>query len=107
MELKTTGVVIGNCSHGAIHLSDARVELAFFFARQCWGQGLATEGLNALLHFGFEELGLNRMEARCMPLNVASERVMQKLGMQFAGVLREYLRVQGQFCDLRRSTTHY
>jgi ribosomal-protein-alanine N-acetyltransferase len=100
-ELKTTGVVVGNCSYGAIHLSDARVELAFFFARQCWGQGLAVEGLSALLRFGFEDLGLNRMEARCMPVNVASERVMQKLGMQFEGVLREYLRVKGQFCDLK------
>jgi len=59
------------------------------------------EGLGALLHFGFEELGLNRMEARCMPVNVASERVVQKLGMQFEGVLREYLRVKGQFCDLK------
>jgi ribosomal-protein-alanine N-acetyltransferase len=45
VELKATSVVIGNCSYGAIHRSDARVELAFFFARQWWGQGLATEGL--------------------------------------------------------------
>ena len=92
MELKATSVVIGNYSYGAIHRSDARVELAFFFARQWWGQGLATEGLRALLHFGVEELRLNRMEARCLHVKIASERVMQKLGMQFEGVLREYLR---------------
>jgi len=66
VELKATSLVIGNYCYGAIHRSDARVELAFFFACQWWSQGLATEGLRALLHFGFEELGLNRMEARCM-----------------------------------------
>lgn len=53
------------------------------------------EGMSALLHFGFEKLGLNRMEACCLPVHVASERVMQKLGMQFEGVLRQYLCIKG------------
>ena len=46
-----------------------------------WGRGLATEGGRAGLRYGFEELDLDRIVSICMPENVASLRVMDKLGM--------------------------
>ena len=45
------------------------------------GQGYATEAATALLRYGFETLGLHRIIATCQPENVASWRVMEKLGM--------------------------
>lgn len=46
-----------------------------------WGRGLATEGGRASLGYGFESLGLDRIIAIFMAENVASVRVMEKLGM--------------------------
>jgi ribosomal-protein-alanine N-acetyltransferase len=101
VELKETGTVIGECAFGGIHAADLRIEIAYFFARPHWGKGLALEALLALLRFGFEELGVNRMEARCMVPNTASERVMQKAGMQYEGTLRELVFAKERFHDMK------
>lgn len=54
-----------------------------------WGQGYASEAAKALLEFGFNQLGANRIVANCNDENLASERVMQKIGMTKEGVFRE------------------
>ncbi len=46
-----------------------------------WGRGLATEAARACLGFGFGTLGLSEIVAFCVPDNIASRRVMEKLGM--------------------------
>ena len=51
--------------------------------RALWGRGLATEGARAALDFGFGSLGLERIIARYHTDNVASGRVMQKIGMRY------------------------
>ncbi|GAB6991539.1 GNAT family N-acetyltransferase [Paenibacillus pini] len=56
--------------------------IGYMLDRSCWGQGLATEALRLLLDFGFRELELKRIEGKCHAVNTASERVMQKNGMQ-------------------------
>ncbi len=101
MILKETGEQIGNCSFGTIHPADSRIEIAYFFARRHWGKGLACEAVTELLRFGFEGLEANRMEARCMLANAASERVMQKAGMTYEGILRGYVHAKGKFHDLK------
>jgi RimJ/RimL family protein N-acetyltransferase len=57
-------------------------EIGWFVDRRYWGQGLATEGALASLTFGFESLGLDRIIARYRTDNVASGRVMEKIGMR-------------------------
>jgi RimJ/RimL family protein N-acetyltransferase len=54
--------------------------LAFYLARPYWGRGLATEAGRAFIRFGFSELGLSRIVAGANVLNLASNRVLQKLG---------------------------
>lgn len=65
--------------HPAISPNDP--ELGYRFARRAWGNGYATEGGRALLDRGFRELGDVRVHARADRPNVASWRVMEKLGM--------------------------
>jgi RimJ/RimL family protein N-acetyltransferase len=48
-------------------------------------QGYATEAAAALLHYGFAEMKLHRIIATCQPENVASYRVMEKIGMRREG----------------------
>jgi RimJ/RimL family protein N-acetyltransferase len=57
------------------------VEIGWFVDRSYWGRGLATEGGRCSLEFGFTDLGLDRIIARYDPDNVASGKVMEKLGM--------------------------
>jgi RimJ/RimL family protein N-acetyltransferase len=66
-----------------------RAELGYWIALDRWNQGYATESNQCLVDFGFEVLGLHRIEARHFLRNPASGRVMLKLGMKAEGVERD------------------
>ena len=79
---------------------DRKVEVGYTIARKYWGQGLATEALQALIRYGFEKLDVARIEAVVLPENKASARVLRKVGMQFEGLLRNYQVWKGKPSDL-------
>lgn len=56
-------------------------EVGYLLSRPFWGQGLATEAARTSLQFGFEELGLESIIGLVHPDNIASQRVLEKLGM--------------------------
>ena len=60
------------------------VELGYRLRSSTWNKGYATEGASALIRKGFTELGVVRVVANTMVVNVASRRVMEKLGMTLA-----------------------
>jgi RimJ/RimL family protein N-acetyltransferase len=78
---KTTGDFLGwfsfRPSDGAPH----EVILGYRLRRAAWGVGYATEGARALIRVGFTELGMQRVVATTYQDNLASRRVMEKLGM--------------------------
>ena len=59
------------------------VELGYRLRRSAWHKGYATEGSRALIEKGFAELGVQRVVASTMVVNVASRRVMEKAGLRF------------------------
>jgi RimJ/RimL family protein N-acetyltransferase len=61
------------------------VEVGWRLAREFWGRGYATEAARGALAFGFDQLGLSEIVAFTIPANQRSVRVMEKLGMSFAG----------------------
>ena len=61
--------------------------------------GYATSIASFLLQFGFEKLELHRITATCDPRNVASERVLQKVGMTKEGQLRETVYLEDHWRD--------
>jgi RimJ/RimL family protein N-acetyltransferase len=63
------------------------------------GRGLATEGARSMLRLGFEELGLHRITAGCDPRNVASLRVMERLGMRREAEFVESWFLKGEWVD--------
>jgi RimJ/RimL family protein N-acetyltransferase len=97
--LKKENILIGG---GRISVSDPRRRegfIGYVLNRKYWGRGYATELAEALLAFGFKELGLHRIYATCDIDNTASAHVMEKIGMQREACLREY-RLQGNsWCD--------
>ena len=52
-----------------------------------------------VLSFAFETLGLNRVEAACLPHNAASRRLLIKLGFREEGLARRYLCIDGRWQD--------
>jgi RimJ/RimL family protein N-acetyltransferase len=57
------------------------VEVGWRLAREHWGNGYATEGAREALRFGFEDLGLEEIVSFTVPQNVASIRVMERIGL--------------------------
>jgi RimJ/RimL family protein N-acetyltransferase len=64
-----------------------KVEVGWELHREFWGRGLATEGGQAGLRYGFETVGLERIISVTMATNAASRRVMEKRGLGFQGEL--------------------
>jgi len=78
----------------------SRAELGYWIGKPFWGQGLATEAAREVLRFGFQDLQLNKIHASHMTRNPASGRVMQKIGMQQEGLLKQHALKWDQFVDL-------
>lgn len=74
-------------------------ELGFAFDNPCHGKGYATEASRALVTWAFREAGLHRIHARCDAPNVASVRVLQKLGFRQEGRLVQSVSVEGAWED--------
>jgi RimJ/RimL family protein N-acetyltransferase len=66
------------------------VEVGYRLLREAWGQGFATEGARELVRYGFGDLGLYRIIGVTHRDNVASQRVLQKAGLQPKGWGRYY-----------------
>ena len=93
--------MIGTCGFVVWYRHDARAEIAYVVARPYWGRGYATEAVRAVVDFGFAQMGLNRIEGRCMVENAASSRVMEKAGMRYEGTMRQQILAKGRFRDVK------
>lgn len=84
IEEKSTGSFLGWLHFRAPegHPSD-EPELGYRLKKSAWGKGYATEASRAVIDKGFHELGVRRVFATTMTVNVGSRRVMEKAGLQF------------------------
>lgn len=99
MELLESGQLIGDVSlrwTSALHRSG---EVGYVVSPVFCGSGYATEAAHALLHLGFDQLGLHRVTARVDAENVASARVAVRLGMRQEAHLLENEWFKGRWSD--------
>jgi ribosomal-protein-alanine N-acetyltransferase len=89
IQLKETRTIVGNCGFPHVIFKNLCGEVNYYVASRHRGQGLAPEALKALMKFGFREIGLARIQARCELDNLSSERVMQKAGMRFERLIED------------------
>lgn len=82
--------LIGSCGYYGFHAWHLRASIGYELARPFWRQGIMQEALEAIIKLGFEEMGLNRIEAVVMPENSASIKLLESLGFRQEGLLREY-----------------
>ena len=79
---RATNDFAGFC--GVQHLDNtSEIEVGYRFAKRFWGMGLATEAARASLEYAFERLGFDRIVAVVHPENLASQRVVNKLGLRY------------------------
>lgn len=80
---KDSEQVIGITSFQHWNDQKGTAQIGYILNKSCWGKGVATEAVRRLLAFGFDELHLWRVEARCYDANISSERVLLKMGMTY------------------------
>jgi ribosomal-protein-alanine N-acetyltransferase len=95
--LPTDGRLIGIVTLTVTNRALGQAELGYRLGPDSWGQGYAAEAAQGLVGFGFSALGLHRIYAMCHPDNSGSRRVMEKIGMQYEGRLREDWRYRNGF----------
>ena len=79
---RATGDFLGQA--GLNHIADLNeTEVDYALAKDAWGQGLATEAAGAVVRYAFEAAGLTRLIGFVIPENVASRRVLERLGFVY------------------------
>lgn len=89
------GVTLSNVRRG-VTLS---CTLGYWMGQAYSGQGYMREAARAVVPFVFEQLGLHRLEAACVPNNEPSKAVLRHAGFQEEGLARRYLRINGVWQD--------
>jgi ribosomal-protein-alanine N-acetyltransferase len=86
---KTTGRWVGRIGLNELREwpGPHRIEVGFELLKEFWGRGYATEGALAALAFGFDDHGLARIISATRSDHIASRRVMEKIGLEYQGVI--------------------
>jgi RimJ/RimL family protein N-acetyltransferase len=96
---KEDDLVIGTCTLFSLSAPNHRAEIGYALGRPHWGRGYAHEAVTAVIQFGWETLGLHRLEADVDPRNARSIRCLERLGFQREGFARERWLVGGKWFD--------
>jgi RimJ/RimL family protein N-acetyltransferase len=87
VELKDSACPVGICGLMKRDYLDA-VDIGFAFLPAHWSRGYAYEAATAILNFAKADLGFKRILATTRPENVASQRLLEKLGLRFERLMR-------------------
>ncbi|MDT0612250.1 GNAT family N-acetyltransferase [Streptomyces lancefieldiae] len=93
------GAFVGWCALVEWDPNYRSASLGYVLDDAMWGHGYATEAAHALLQWAFDTLDLNRVQAETDTRNVASARVLEKIGFVREGTLREQCIVNGEVSD--------
>ncbi|MGF7048475.1 ribosomal-protein-alanine N-acetyltransferase [Paenibacillus sp. DS2015] len=98
---KQSGAWMGSCGFNMWQLEGAyRGEIGCELSSLFWGQGYMNEALDLIIQFGFEVMGLNRIEALVDPSNARASRLFTSLHFILEGNLREYRHTPDGFRDV-------
>ena len=98
---KENNKFIGTCGYVLWVPVHSLAEIAYALSWEYWGKGLVTEAVKEVIKHGFEKMNLNRIYARCFVENIGSQKVLEKVGMKFEGILREQMFIKGKFSDMK------
>jgi len=97
--LKSNNLLIGNCGFRMDKANAFEGDIGYELNPKYWNHGYATEAAQAMVDFGFSRFGIHRVWANCVADNLGSAHVLEKLGMQHEGRLREKEFYKGRWWD--------
>lgn len=93
-------ILVGGLTLGQVKRGVAQVAtLGYWMGAPYAGKGLMSSAVRAAIQFSFTSLRLHRLEAACLPHNLASIRLLEGVGFQREGYARAYLRINGLWQD--------
>ncbi|MEF3405716.1 GNAT family N-acetyltransferase [Agromyces sp. CCNWLW203] len=92
-------VFVGWCTFNSWNPGFRSASLGYCLNRAAWGHGYATEAAQAVLAWAFDTIDVNRVQSETDTRNLASARVLEKLGFVREGTLREDCIVNGDVSD--------
>lgn len=99
VELKETHQLVGTLGLHGLNRRDRRAEIGFDLYKDHWGKGIMTEAVRALINYGFQQMNLNRIEATTDPENTRSIKLLERVGFQKEGHLRQKYHYKGRYHD--------
>jgi [ribosomal protein S5]-alanine N-acetyltransferase len=84
--------------HGADYENE-KTEIGYWIGKPYWGQGIATDALCEFLNILDKKYNFKRITALAFSYNVASQRVLEKAGFKFEGLLKKNAKKDGKFYD--------
>jgi len=88
--LKGTNNIIGTIGYNS-YTTNHKATIGYDLQTHYWNKGYATEALQKVIEYGFEQLHINRIEAEVMQGNIGSEKILNKLNFKNEGILRDWM----------------
>ena len=97
LEEKSTGTFQGTAGFEEFNFLDCSTELGFTLLQGSRGNGFMTEALSAILDFGFNWMGINRIHAGVLPENTPAVNLLQRLNFKVEGILKQSVFFRDEF----------
>jgi len=95
---RSTDTLLGAITLDNIRRGPAQAgTLGYWIGESYARSGYMTEAIQAVVHYGFQQLDLSRIEAACLPENAASRGVLERSGFKYEGVAQSYLQIAGRW----------
>jgi len=99
IELKETGLLVGDCAFKIEEDDDRRAEIGYTLSRAYQGRGIASEAVSCVLEYAFVSLGLHRVTAITDCENAPSVALLERLGLRREGHFRQNVWFKGKWGD--------
>lgn len=91
---------IGNCELRISKSNEKLAYIGYFIDSLLWGNGYASEAVDRMLRFGFDNLSLDKILGRCLSTNIASRKVLEKVGFEFVNKEEEYIKIWDKVVEI-------
>ncbi len=91
--IEVDGEFIGLIDLHDVDKRNKKAEVGAWIGRKYWGKGYGTEALRQILKFAFDKLKLHKVTGIAFEWNIASRRIMEKVGFKYEGTLRDDYRI--------------